>query len=715
MARIVGIDLGSYSVKVVHLEPKARGGFEITKWGEVVLPPPGEGQDALASLHERHQAALAELKHKGLLEGDSFVSGLPGDSAAMRTLKFPFSDLKKIAEALPFALESEIPLDLEEIVLSWSVLGPTARAKRDGTQETEVLVAYAKKDAVQEHLDLLAIFDIDPRHVEFEPLALDDLYDQLFSKAEVQEPTGELRTPGGTVIEVGEGAPEPATAIVDIGHRTTSVCLLAGGRVVSAQTLLHGGADATRALAKAIGLPLEEAERGKRKEAFIEVAGAVAQFPEQQQISEVLKGAYAPIVKRLRQSFQAAISSTRVRVVKLILVGGGSGVLNLDRHLAEELNVKVTRGRAVDVALRELLGLEQREAGAPQAAIALAYALSAVSGARTRARIDFRAGEFSYAGDFDFLRDKAPALGAWAAAIFVLFLFSGVARAWVLGNAEDELTKKELDMCKQITGQDIDSFSRCLALIQERVGGQGAFAIPERSAADTYLEIAHRLPPPGELKRKVQELDITSERVKMRGVTTSYEAIDTMVEKLQGGRCFSLVEKGKAQNKADQVEFNITITLDCAAAPGDEKALNPPEGKPPRAASFKRDTPRMTDTKPSMGADGNPALVEGKPELASPIEVPTVSPTRGDDGAAENDGDGVGRRPSKLTPDEIEERRERLRKLREERESRRGRIGELPVTPGLTPRSSVRDRLRKTAIAEPADKGAGDGEESEKE
>lgn len=717
MARIVGLDLGSYSVKVVHLESKSRGGFEVTRFGEALVPAPEDGVDAAWSLAVRHRVALTELQQKGLLEGDTFVSGLPGDAAAVRTLRFPFSDLKKITEALPFALESEIPLDLEEIVLSWSVLGPTARAKRDGTNETEVLVAYAKKDAVQEHLNLLASFDIDPRHVEFSPLALDDLHDHLFSKAPQNEGPSELRTPGGTVIEMGEGAPEPALALVDIGHRSTAVCLLAGDRVVSAQTILHGGADATRALSRAIGLPLVEAERGKRKEAFIEVAGARAQFPEQQQISEVLKGAYAPIVKRLRQIFQAAISNARVRVVRVVLVGGGSGVLNLDRHLAEELNVKVARGREVDVALRAQLGIEQQESGAPQAAIALAYALSGVSGTRTRARIDFRSAEFSYHGDFDFLRDKAPALGAWAAAIFVLFLFSGVARAWVLGNTEDELTQKELETCKQITGQDIDSFSRCLALIQERVSGAGGFALPERSAVDTYLEIAHRLPASSEVKRKILELDITSERVKMRGTTSSYEAIDLMVEKLQGGRCFSLVEKGKAQNKADLVEFNITITLDCVAAPGDAAAQNPPEGKAARPTSFKRDP--KPDAEAASAASGKGAALEGKPELKNPLLTPPDASRRdaldGDNVRPAFDADGA-RKPGKLSPEEIEERRERLRKLREERESRRGRLGELPAAPAINPRSSVRDRMRKTAGTlgtrdAPTDASADDEEE----
>lgn len=681
-SRIVGVDLGTSSVKVVALGPKrttpgrsaGRATFDVLAVGEAAVPAPNEGDDAAATLRDRQGEALADLKRRGLLDGDFFVTGLPGDEAALKTLVFPFNDRDKIAEALPFSLESEISLDLDDVVFPYVYVDRREIRDAKKPKETEVLTAYARKDAVQSVLNTLAVQSIDPRHIELDALSLDALWDGIFNIHEV-EPNGptELRTAGGTVIETADGAPAPAVALVDIGHRRTSVCVLREGKVISAHTLLHGGADATRALAREIGLSLEDAERGKRKEAFVEVAGAVAQFAEQQQVSDVLKKAHAPLVRRLRQIFQAAISTSRLRIVKVVLTGGGSKVLNLDRHLAEELNIKVIRGRELSMLARapnKPAVDDVGESAWAEYAMAFAYALSGLG--NREARIDFRVGPFAWKGDYDFLRERLPALGAWAAALLLTVGLGSLTQAVMLSREESALIEQQLTLCQQITGDEkIDSTSRCIALIRERINGTGGFQVPEHSAVDTFIEVSRRLPYNTELKRKITELDITDDRVRIKGTTTTYEAIDTMVERLQGGACFQLVEKGKARNiNAESVEMNITINLDCAQAPGDGKKIDPPPA--PTAASLAASSSSSIPSTPVVAPRAQ------QQELTPPPDEPVAPP----DGGA---------KPG-ISPDQIEARRERLKRLREERENRRRQLLDNPAARG----SNVRDRFQKT-------------------
>jgi general secretion pathway protein L len=600
---IVGLDLGSHSVKVVRLEPRRGDEHEIIDFDELPLLPGTPGE-----LRERQEVALRELQARGKLDGAMFVTGLPGDAAATRTLRFPFSDARKIEQTLPFELEAEVPFDLDEIVVSWNISGETL--DEEGNKQTEVLVAYARREAVEEHLDLLSTVGIDPRHVLFQPFSMDALYQGVFRDVHGEAlvaPEGPVRTPGGTVIQLGDDGAEPALAIVDIGRRATTVTVLSEERVVSGTVILHGGDDATRALARELGLPLEEAERGKRKEAFIEVMGARAQFPQQTQISDILKRAYAPIARRLRQIFQADLSRAKARVVKVVLTGGGSRTLNLDRHLSELLNVRVARGDQVTQALGGALPIGD-SADAPQVAVALSYALSGFYGPKARGVLDLRTGDFAWRGELDFLRERAISIGVWGAILLVVLMISGGAQAWVLGSEEGELRERQREACKTITGQEIDSPTRCLAIIQETIGTQTETGVPDWSAVDTYLELSKRVPKADVLQRKITEVDINSERLRAKATTSDFDAVDKIVAALQTGKCFSEVEKGKARNTSGGVEFNVIVRLDCDKAKG--------EAEPDWVKGVKRGPVATKVRKRSSAPKQSPAAAKAK--AASP-------------------------------------------------------------------------------------------------
>ena len=103
------------------------------------------------------------------------------------------------------------------------------------------------------------------------------------------------------------------------------------------------------------------------------------------------------------------------------------------------------------------------------------------------------------------VRATARPLGRFAVLLLALS-FTGAVQALVLSSEEEEIKEKQLAACKAITGQDIDSSSRCLAIIQERISGQAGFSLPEFSAVDHYLTAAKRLPPVGTLQRMARNL-----------------------------------------------------------------------------------------------------------------------------------------------------------------------------------------------------------------
>ena len=96
---------------------------------------------------------------------DEVVSALPGDAATHRILPLPFADRKRLDQTVPFELESHLPYELEDSVVDFQVLGAGAEGAHD------VLAVSAPKDAVREHLAVLAAAGVDPRLVDLSSLA----------------------------------------------------------------------------------------------------------------------------------------------------------------------------------------------------------------------------------------------------------------------------------------------------------------------------------------------------------------------------------------------------------------------------------------------------------------------------------------------------------------------------------------------------------------
>lgn len=99
---------------------------------------------------------------------DLVISALPGEQAAKRLLNLPFTDRRKLDQAVPFALEEHLPLSIEEAVVAYVPLA------RDG-KNSLVLAALVRREDLRAHLDLLAEAGLDPKTVTLSSLALSAL------------------------------------------------------------------------------------------------------------------------------------------------------------------------------------------------------------------------------------------------------------------------------------------------------------------------------------------------------------------------------------------------------------------------------------------------------------------------------------------------------------------------------------------------------------
>ncbi|HXD89577.1 MAG TPA: type II secretion system protein GspL [Candidatus Binataceae bacterium] len=96
---------------------------------------------------------------------DIVISALPAEFVAQRLLTLPFTDRRKLQQTVPFALEEHLPFAVDDAAVAF------ARVGREDSNSL-VIAAFARKEELRRHLDLLAHAGLDPKTVTLSSLAL---------------------------------------------------------------------------------------------------------------------------------------------------------------------------------------------------------------------------------------------------------------------------------------------------------------------------------------------------------------------------------------------------------------------------------------------------------------------------------------------------------------------------------------------------------------
>src|SRR5512133_51088 len=113
---ILGLDLGSHSVKAVLLESTLRGWTVV---GAASLPVPRSPEGEERTLRDRQAAAVRDLLAARGWTPDTVAAAVPGAAAASHVVTLPFTDPRRIEQTIAFEVEGQIPFELEDVAWDW--------------------------------------------------------------------------------------------------------------------------------------------------------------------------------------------------------------------------------------------------------------------------------------------------------------------------------------------------------------------------------------------------------------------------------------------------------------------------------------------------------------------------------------------------------------------------------------------------------------------
>ena len=123
LKNVLGLDLGSHSIKAVELAQGLRT-VEVVRFHAELRDP----EQSLAG-----QLSRMLITHS--FHRDNVVAALRGDRVSVRRLSFPFAEKRRIAQAVPFELEDQVPFDIGDMVIDWGLV------QREGAQ-AQVCLLY---------------------------------------------------------------------------------------------------------------------------------------------------------------------------------------------------------------------------------------------------------------------------------------------------------------------------------------------------------------------------------------------------------------------------------------------------------------------------------------------------------------------------------------------------------------------------------------------
>jgi len=237
------------------------------------------------------------------------VASLPTFSAFMTVLNFPAMSPQEIDKIMRFQAKQYIPLPLSEVTLEWSKVGEYENEK--GSPMEQILLTSVPQENIRKYEKIFKGAGLTLRSLEIENLSL---------------VRSLLRD-------------DPATAIIlDIGSYSSTITVAAGGELKFANQSDYAGTSLTKALATSLNINPLRAEELKKEKGIIE-GGA------NYELSTILLPILDVIineVKRAQSTYESQFPGAP-KIEKVILSGGGSNLLGIEKYMTSQLAMKAEK------------------------------------------------------------------------------------------------------------------------------------------------------------------------------------------------------------------------------------------------------------------------------------------------------------------------------------------------------------------------------------
>ena len=341
----IGLDIGSTAARAA--EVRLGGDVPVLVRAAQVPLPTGAVESGEIRDPEAVGVALKELWRRGGFKGRQVTMGVGNQRVVVREVALPWLPDKELRASLGYQVQEFIPIAVDDAVLDFDTLG---EFEHEGRRMVRLLLVAA-------HRAMVAPVVASAEAAKLLPVGLDLIPFALVRAV-------------GTMDEAFETQTEGEEALVDVGAHITNICVHDRGVTRFVRILPSGGRDISVAIARALNINDDDAERLKRGE---ELESATPSVADARGLAMTRAAGFVDEVRSSLQFYTAQTPGTRIG--RIVVTGGGSKLDGLLELFQERLPAPVDRGHPMQ-RVRSELGLSEDAIAEAEPVLAVAIGLA---------------------------------------------------------------------------------------------------------------------------------------------------------------------------------------------------------------------------------------------------------------------------------------------------------------------------------------------------
>ncbi len=312
---LVAVDIGSHSIKVAQLSSKKKE-TELLNFG-IMAQEPESIVDGVIQKPDEVSETLSRLLKAEKIDTKFAISSLAGEAVIVKKIKIDEMSPEDLQERISEEADQYIPFDIDDVSLSYQILGQAQPDENDPEFEEDapaaepkmdVLLVAVQNEIIESRMDVMTAAGLKPVIMDLDVFAM---VNALNLQADMWH--------SGSV------------ALVDLGDSFTHLNILSNGVTVQTRDIPIGGSHITNKLISKYDSTVSETLDMK--------LGAVPSQVKAEAVVATIQKALEKIMDELEKTFEHYNSTHSRPLEKIIISGGGALIPGISHYMADHFKV----------------------------------------------------------------------------------------------------------------------------------------------------------------------------------------------------------------------------------------------------------------------------------------------------------------------------------------------------------------------------------------